>query len=241
MKRKLTKQYSLILMIMVVVSTGPALSQTTEMGPVSLEEPMPDFTLPTHQGGEVTLSRLEGKNVLLIFPRGRSREGSWCHVCNYQYAELVELEQREQIREKYNMEVLFVLPYSREMVKEWVEVFPEQLADIENWKKPADPANLDATAKQRLDRATKHFPTNYVYEKGKVPTPFPILIDAERTVTKGLGIFTEEWGGRKVDQNIPTVLILNEDGTVQFKYMSQNTLDRPSADYLLRFLETMSK
>jgi alkyl hydroperoxide reductase subunit AhpC len=79
-----------------------------------------------------------------------------------------------------------------------------------------------------------------MYEKGKVPTPFPILIDAERTVTKGLGIFTMEWSGRKIEQNIPTVLILDKNGTVQFKYMSQNTIDRPSAKYLRKFLETLN-
>ncbi len=85
--------------------------------------------------------------------------------------------------------------------------------------------------------AKRYFPNDYMYEKGKVPTPFPILMDADRTVTGGLGIFTTEWSGSKVGQNIPTILILDKEGTVQFKYMSQNTFDRPSADYLMRFLE----
>jgi peroxiredoxin len=202
---------------------------------------MPDFTLPAYIGEDVILSDLKGKNVLLIFPRGLAGEDHWCHVCNYQYAELVDLEQRQQIRKRHNLEILFVLPYSRGMVKEWIDKFPDQLADIENWRNPADPEKLDETGKRRMRVAKKNFPVKYAYEPGKVPTPFPILIDAERTVTKGLGIFAEEWSGRKVDQNIPTILILDKKGTVQFKYMSQNTLDRPSADYLLRVLETMSK
>ncbi len=146
---------------------------------------MPDFTLPTYQGGEVNLSSLKGKNVLLIFPRGLAGEDHWCHVCNYQYAELVELEQKEQIRKRYDMEILFVLPYGREMVKEWVEVFPDQLADIENWRNPPDPGNLDERGKRRMKIAKTYFPKNYMYEKGNVPTPFPILIDADRTITKG--------------------------------------------------------
>jgi peroxiredoxin len=80
-----------------------------------------------------------------------------------------------------------------------------------------------------------------MYEKGKVPTPFPILIDAERTLTEGLGIFTTEWSGSKIDQNIPTILILDKKGIIKFKYMSQNTLDRPSADYLMNFVETLER
>ena len=139
------------------------------------------------------------------------------------------------------MEILFVLPYGREMVEEWVEVFPDQLTDIENWRNPPDPGNLDERGKRRMEIAKTYFPKNYMYEKGNVPTPFPILIDADRTITKGLGIFTTEWSGSKIDQNIPTLLILDKDGTVQFKYMSQNTFDRPSAEYLRKFLETLNQ
>ena len=88
-----------------------------QIQPVSLLQPMPDFTLPVYQGGEITLSHLRGKNVLLIFPRGLAGENHWCHVCNYQYAELAELETSQKIREKNDLEILFVLPYSRQMVK----------------------------------------------------------------------------------------------------------------------------
>jgi peroxiredoxin len=66
-------------------------------------------------------------------------------------------------------------------------------------------------------------------------------MDAKRKVSKGLGIFTTEWGGSKVDQNIPTVLIVDKTGRVKFKYMSQNTFDRPSVDYVLKFLEALNR
>ena len=62
-----------------------------QIRPASVLQPMPNFTLPVYQGGEIALSQLKGKNILLIFPRGLAGENHWCHVCNYQYAELAEL------------------------------------------------------------------------------------------------------------------------------------------------------
>ncbi len=88
-----------------------------QAAPVTLEEPMPDFTLPVYQGGEIKLSDLKGKNVMIIFPRGYSSPGSWCTICDYKYAELGDLEKTSQLRKKYNLEILFVLPYDRDTVK----------------------------------------------------------------------------------------------------------------------------
>jgi len=45
-------------------------------------------------------------------------------------------------------------------------------------------------------------------------TPFPILIDADRKLSKGLGLFMTEWG--------------------------QNTVDRPEYDYLFKVLEVVN-
>jgi len=104
---------------------------------------MPDFTLPAYQGGSVTLSALKGKTVILIFPRGYAAPGAWCHVCNYQHSELVEYEAVRQFRKRANVEILFVLPYTREEVADWVDKYPQQLADLEAWKNPPDPAKLD--------------------------------------------------------------------------------------------------
>jgi alkyl hydroperoxide reductase subunit AhpC len=73
--------------------------------------------------------------------------------------------------------------------------------------------------------------------KGQVPTPFPILVDADRTVSKGLGLFTTEWSGSKVEQNVPTVFVIDPAGIVQFKYFSQNTIDRPGIEHLARVVE----
>ncbi len=105
----------------------PLQSQEQEIRPVIVGDPMPDFTLPIYQGGTQSLSALKGKNVMIIFPRGYAAEGAWCTICNYKYAELIDLEKREQLRKQYNLEILIVLPYGKEIVKQWVEVLPDQL------------------------------------------------------------------------------------------------------------------
>lgn len=207
-----------------------------QIQPVSVLQPMPDFTLPVYQGGEVGLSELKGKNVLLIFPRGLAGKDHWCHVCNYHYAELADLEIDRNIREKYNLEILFVLPYSSAMVQEWVDKFADQMADIENWKNPAEPEKLDERGQRRREMIRRYFPKSYTFENGKVPLPFPILIDEEAVVSKGLGLFTTEWGGSQIEQNIPAIYIIDQKGVLQFKYISQNTFDRPGYDYLLKIL-----
>ena len=62
------------------------LTQQSSLGPVGIEQPMPDFSLPVLQGGTFTLSEYLGRHVMLIFPRGLAGPDHWCHVCNYQYA-----------------------------------------------------------------------------------------------------------------------------------------------------------
>jgi peroxiredoxin len=208
--------------------------------PVSVGQTMPDFTLPAVQGGQVTLSALRGKNVLLIFPRGRSG-GGWCHVCHYQYAELAEFDEMQGMREQHNLEVLFVLPYDRDVVQEWVTMFPAQLQDIENWKNPPDEADLDERQRNRMEVVRRYYPKKFEYEPGNIPIPFPVLIDADQAFSQRLGLFTSSWGGAEVEQNVPTIFIVDGDGVVQFKYHSQSTVDRPGPDYLQRVMEDLVK
>jgi cytochrome oxidase Cu insertion factor (SCO1/SenC/PrrC family) len=82
-------------LLAVVIAGGMVLVPAQARGqmPVVVGQQMPDFTLSAIQGGSVTLSDLTGKNVLLIFPRGRVGD-HWCQICHYQYAELVELEKK---------------------------------------------------------------------------------------------------------------------------------------------------
>jgi peroxiredoxin len=231
------RQALFVLALAGFVLVPAATAQAQDIKPVTVLQPMPDFTLPALQGGEVALSKLKGKNVLLIFPRGLVGENRWCHVDNYQYSDPAETEKLQAFRKTFNLEVLFVLPYGQALVQQWADKFADQMQDIENWKNPADTATLDERGKTRMDVYRRNFPKKFVYEKGKVPFPFPVLMDADRKLSTGLGIFTTEWGGTKSEQNIPTVFIIDAQGIVRLKYISQNTFDRPSTEYLLGFLD----
>ena len=234
------KQSMVFVISILIITVFLCVAQTDEIRPVVVESPMPNFSLPVFQGGEMSISEIKGKNIMLIFPRGRSRENAWCHICNYQYAELAELEANHQIREKYNVEILFVLPYGKDLVTEWVDKFYDQLQDLEKGKNPPDQDKLDERGKRRMEFFRRVFPKNFPYKKGEVPLPFPILMDDGAAISKGLGLFTTEWGGSKVEQNIPTVYIVDKNGILQFKYFSQNTFDRPGPDYLLRVLDVIN-
>ncbi len=214
--------------------------QAPQIRPALLGQPMPDFSLPALQGGDVSLSALRGKNVMIVFSRGYAAENYWCTICNYKYVELVELEKAEGIRKKYDTEILFVFPYDQTTVREWVDILPGQLAKIRDTKNPQDPSVLDDAAKRRMERWRQLFPKDFTWVQDDIPTPFPILVDADRTVSKGLGLFATEWSGSKVDQNIPSVFIVDKQGILRFKYMGQNTVDRPEYGYLFTILEMVN-
>ena len=215
-------------------------AQEVPFRPAIIEQPMPDFTLPAFQGGTVTLSSLRGKNVLILFPRGYAAEDYWCTICNYRYVELAQLDKALGLRRKYNVEILVVFPYGRDLVKTWIASLPEQLDKIHAAKFPEDPSKLDETARRRMERWRLIFPRDLSLEKGEMLAPFPVLIDADRTVSKSLGLFRTEWNGGKADQNIPSVFIVDPTGVLQFKYVGQVTTDRPSADYLFTVLDVIN-
>lgn len=231
-------QVMIVLALLVAPWSGWA--QQAPLRPVTVGSAMPDFTLPVFQGGDLSLSDLRGKNVMIIFPRGLSQPDSWCHVCPYQHSELVEYEMEAGFRDRENLEILFVLPYSREMVQEWVDAYPQLLQDIEDWKNPPDPAALDEAGRRRMERVKAIYPKTFPSHQERVPLPFPILVDAERHVSQGLGFFTTDWSGSNAEQNVPTVLIIDADGVLQFKYMSQNTVDRPPLEYLVQVMDVLN-
>ncbi len=206
--------------------------------PVSVGQHMPDFTLPAVQGGDVSLADLSGRNVLLVFPRGKVGD-HWCQICHYQYAELVELEQRRGLRAQHNLEIVFVLPYGRDEVQAWANMFPSQMEVIEGWKNPPNPASLSEGQRRWMQTAREYFPRHFTYDGGEIPVPFPILVDGDRTLSRRLRLFTTNWDGSEVEQNIPTIFLLDGEGVVQFKYHSQTTFDRPSPEYLVRVIERL--
>jgi peroxiredoxin len=211
-----------------------------EFRPALIEQPMPDFTLPSYQRADVSLSQFRGKNVMIIFSRGYAAPNYWCTICNYRYVEMAELEKAQQIRKKYNVEVLFVFPYDRGTVTTWLEDLPGQLDKIHEAKNPADVSKLDEAGKRRMERWRQIFPKDFSLAKGQILAPFPVLIDADRVLSKRLGLFQTEWSGSKADQNMPSVYIVDKNGLLLFKYIGQNTLDRPSYDYLFKVLEVIN-
>lgn len=211
-------------------------AQDSQLRPVTVGSVMPDITLPVYQGGEVTLSDLRGKRVMLVFPRGLARPTSWCHICPYQFAELAEYDANSRFRENENLEILYVLPYNREKVGEWIDAFPQLFQDIEERKNPTNLASLDAAGRARVERSRQVYPETFHMEPEEVEQAFPILVDQNHVVSSGLGLFTTDWSGSDAEQNIPTILIVDEDGVLRFKYMSQNTVDRPPLDHLVWFL-----
>lgn len=236
MKKTLFRLFPML--VLAITCQGLLIAQAAPLKPVNFGDAMPDFSLPAVQGGEVNLSALKGKNVLIIFPRGRVGD-HWCQICHYQYAELADLEKTQQIRKKYNLEIIFVLPYDKATVEHWVSIFPEQMAVIEGWKNPPEAELKDPATQRWMETSRRLFPKKFAITKDNIPTPLPILIDAERKLSEGLQLFTLFWDRSYVEQNIATAFLLDKDGVVRFKYLSQNTVDRPDAAFLLKFIERM--
>ncbi len=209
--------------------------------PAILDQPFPALALPTFEGGPLELASLKGKNVIIIVPRVYAAEGRWCTICNYQYADTLDTEKTAGLRQKFNAEILFLFPFDKNVVAEFLAVTPAQLEKIKEWKNPAEPDKLDSQGKERMERMGKLFPKDLSLKEGEVPRPFPILIDADRLVTKSLGVFATEWTGSKTAQGIPSVFILDKEGVLRFKYISQTTTDRPSWAYLTKILEMLGK
>lgn len=223
--------------LLCMIFSGSLLSQNLQ--PAYLGEQMPNFKLKTYQGKELSIKDLEGKKAMIVFLRGKVMDNVWCGLCMYQHAELAELELKEKIREKHNMEIVIVTQFDKDSADKWVKGFPERLNRIEQWKHPEDTVNLAPAMRDWMNFCRKHYPQKFEYTEDNVPLPFPIMLDSDKKVAKGLGIYRYEWDGTKTDQNIPTIFILDEQGTVQFKFHSQATQDRPDAEYLVEIIEKL--
>ena len=192
---------------------------------------------PNLNGKEIALSDFKNKKVLLIFPRGKVSDDYWCSLCHLQYSELAKLEIDKNLRKKYNLEIIFILPYIKDTVDRWMKYMPKAMATIEKWKNPDDPDN--EKLKKWAETVKKINPETITYKDGKFPFPFPILIDADHSLSSTLDIYRTDWNGGSTGQNIPAVFILDENGVVKFKYISQNTMDRPHAEYLAEVIEKL--
>jgi len=232
------KSNFLIIVTIISLNCSPIVfAQENILEPVGLGETMGDFTLKTYQGDVINTADLRGKNVLLIFPRGKVLPDLWCPLCYYQYAEIAALEKTTNIRKKYDLEILYVLPYPKDSITLWKKAAGQGIQTIENWKYPEGYDTLTGPVKRWANYVREFFPEKFSFPNGEIDTPLPILMDGDKKVSSELYLFTHEWGGTKAAQNKPTVFLLDKKGVVRFKYHSQYTNDRPTAEYILEYLD----
>jgi peroxiredoxin len=227
----------IITMALCSIFTGDSFAQKRDDLAI-MGAPLADFTLPVYGGGDFKLSDVKGKNVLMVFPRGKYSAEGWCGICMYQYVELVDAELNLKLKDKYNLEVLFVMPFDVATIDKWFEALPTELNDYYSWK-TKDLTNATPPEKKWAEYVKTHL-KSIVYEKGKVPKPFKLLVDGNNfTLGKRMDIYKAEWSGAKLDQFQPTVILLDTKGNVVYKYMSQHTLDRPNVEYLIKMMNTL--
>lgn len=202
---------------------------------VTAGNPMPDFTLPVYGGGEFTLSKYRGKNVLLVFPRGWLG-AAWCPYCPYQYLELEQLEKTSGIKAKNNLEIAFVLPYASDRIADWLEKFPDALQTVEKFKNPQPPPAPGSLQADYAAWVRQNFPLTFDVKKDDSHTDIPVLIDENRALSRQVKIFTRFWDGVSSEQNMASVFIIDPNGILRFKYIGQMTEDRPGVAFLLDFI-----
>jgi peroxiredoxin len=225
--------------LMAVIAAAPLSAQTQTIKKAYLGQAMSDFALPALDGPAVKLSELKGKNVLLVFPRVFYATEGDCSICGYQYAELADGYQASKWREKFDLEVLVVFPFSAEVTRAWLGRVPAMLEAVEGWKNPSAEDLKNEQAKRWMEVTRQAYPKKYAFTAESLPMPFRIVIDEQRELSKGLDLFREEWSGGKGEQNIPSVFLLDKEGVVQFKLVGQHTLDRPTAAYLEKIMEAV--
>lgn len=206
--------------------------------PVGIGRVFPSFTLKNSAGQTVNLEDYRGKNVLIVFPRGKVGD-RWCQICHYQYLDLADVEERLHLKAKHDLEVLFVLPYAVDEVKTWISIFPQQMKVIQGWKYPTNPDQVSPGRKAFAEKVQKALPKEFNLDAGTVPQPFPVLADEDQVLSKQLDLYRLKWDNSYVEQNQSTMFLLDKTGVVQFKYHSQTTWDRPDADYLVKVLESL--
>jgi peroxiredoxin len=236
-KFKQMKRSILLIMISAFLIESGLFAQNDKVQIGMIGHKFTDFTLTTYQGKQISTKDLRGKNILLISSRGKYQDNAWCALCHYQYVDFADLELTQKIREKYNMEIIFLLPYDKDTVDKWVKLIPSGIADVESWKNPKEPINEGQKNWAELIRT--YFPKKFDFTNKNVPLPLPIAMDEKQEVSKGLDIYRTEWSGTKTQQNIPTVYVIDKKGIVRFKYISQSTVDRPSSEYILDIISRL--
>jgi peroxiredoxin len=228
MKKQIIIILSFLLFIMANIY-----SQNEDVFPVQVKEGFPDIVL-TSRDGELIKIPEAGRNTMLVFIRGKVTPTVWCPICQYQYLEMVEAVEKTKIAKKYDMDIYFVMPYLTDSLQNWMMAFPKSLNTIDRWK---NPTSQDPNVIAWRDFARVFFAKDYSVDPDNYELKLPVMFDPDQKVSNGLQLYTQEWGGTKVAQNIPTIFLLDNEGKVAFKYHSQYTNDRPDADYLIEFIK----
>jgi peroxiredoxin len=232
---KIQISYIILVLILFSVNISP---QKKPLDLAILGEPLKDFSLPVYQGGEFKLSEETGNNILLVFPRGYYDKDVWCDICAYEYLDLVDEFHNQKLAEKYHLEIVIILPYDTNTIRQWLYDIPEVYESLESGKHLADTLTNEK-AMTWVHFANKHYPKTFTIKKGETPQPFRILSDADHQISERLDVFRTEWWGTTVNQNMPTFILLDTKGIVQFKYISQHTIDRPTMEYLTTIMDAL--
>lgn len=230
------KKQILILIAIFIVITSNSYGQNENVIPVQVKEKFPDITLTSSDGELVNLPKTD-RNTILFFIRGKVTPTVWCPICQYQYMEMIEAVEKSNFAEKYDMDIYFVMPYLKDSLQNWKNAFPRSLNTIESWKNPENMDSLTQPAREWMEYTRLFFSGEYTVDPENFELKLPVMFDPDQKVSNGLFIFRQEWGGTKVEQNVPTIYIIDKEGKVRFKYFSQYTNDRPDADYLIEFIE----
>lgn len=232
---KIQISYIVLVVILFSVNISP---QKKPLDLAIIGEPLKDFSLPIYQGNEFKLSEETGKNILIVFPRGYYDKDVWCDICAYEYLDLVDEFHNKKLSEKYNLEIVIILPYDKSTIRQWLNEIPEVYESLESGKHLADTLTNEK-AMTWVHFANKHYPKTFTIKKGETPEPFKILSDEKHELSERLEIFRTEWWGTTVNQNMPTFILLDKNGTVVFKYISQHTIDRPTTGYLTKIMDVL--
>ena len=230
------KKQILLLLIFITIFTGHILCQNENVIPVQVKEKFPDITLTSGDGKLINIPK-SGRNTMLIFIRGKVTPNVWCPICHYQYLEMVEATNKTNLIKKHDLDIYFVMPYLTDSLQNWIDAFPASLKIIDGWKNPPDQENLTQPAREWMEYTQEFFPQDYEFNPDNFSLELPVLFDPDQKVSKGLFLYKHEWGGTKVEQNVPTIFIIDKNGKVNFKYFSQYTNDRPDADYLFKYIK----
>lgn len=228
------KKKTVILSVIISILCLGSFAQNENVIPVQVKEKFSNITLTSGDGDQIKIPQ-EGRNSLLVFIRGKVTPTVWCPICHYQYLELAEAIKENKGFEKLDLDIYFVMPYSQDSLTNWINAFPRSLNSIHNWKNPTNQTEAALAWKKYCD---VFFAKDYKFDVENPKLDIPVMFDPDRKVSEGLYIFREEWG-TKVQQNIPTIYMIDKSGEVVFKYHSQYTNDRPDAEYLINIANNL--